>query len=147
MCLYTVVSPACGHSNIYSSANCYLIYEQLRRISDPVFHLPGNNNFIPFDMDDVCLPSRYNVRIVRTEHCGGVECANEMLGEATVATSDYTTDHAGDHAGGWRRGHLEGLAGTNRRRDRGLRSGLRPRRVIGAEGARGGKRLGVGWRS
>ena len=84
---------------------------------------------------------------MRTEHCGGVECANEMLGEATVGTSDYTTDHAGDHAGGWRRGHLEGLAGTNRRRDRGLRSGLRPRRVIGAEGARGGKRLGVGWRS
>lgn len=143
MCLYTLLSPICGHTTLYTSANCYLIYEQLQRINDPLYHTIGHLNDIPFDMPDACVPRRWNTRVVRTmDACGSVECANEMLGEAAVAERDYEGS-----VGGWRRGSLGGNLRVIRRRETRRSLGMaRPGRVIGAEGARGGKRLGVGWR-
>lgn len=74
--------------------------------------------------------------------CGGVECASEMLGGEAAAERDYEGS-----VGGWRRGGLGSNIRVNRRRERRRSLGMaRPGRVIGAEGARGGKRLGVGWR-
>lgn len=108
-------------------------------MNNPIYHTLGNDGYIPFQMRDECLPTRWNVRVVRTlDACASIECANEMLGEEAVAESDYIH--------GWGRGSMGGAAAPSRRRERGMRGLARSGRVIGAEGARGGKRLGVGWR-
>ena len=89
-----------------------------------------------------------------------MECVNEMLGEEAVATRDDDYEEGMIGRGGWRRDSgvaglgTQGGAGMGRtgvlerrRRIDRARGLVRQGRVLGAEGARGGKRLGVGWRA
>ncbi|TVY47090.1 hypothetical protein LOCC1_G002479 [Lachnellula occidentalis] len=57
MCNYWSIEPLCGHRTLFAGSNCYLLFDQLQRITDPTERArPG----LPFEVPRQCLPHRAN---------------------------------------------------------------------------------------
>jgi hypothetical protein len=73
MCNYWLLEYLCGHKVLLAGSNCYLIYEQLQRINNPIEHIgPG----LPFDIPLECLPNTWNIQRRNVNAFCNWECRN-----------------------------------------------------------------------
>jgi hypothetical protein len=76
MCQYYSVELLCGHRKLMAGSNCYLIFDQLQRINDPVERA---RHPLPFEIPAHCMPNQWNIRRRYVQDYCGWECRNNVL--------------------------------------------------------------------